>query len=303
MTIEQRLKNLEVPTGHIDMVLDTDAYNETDDQFAISLALRSKEKMTVKGFCAAPFLNERSESAGDGMEKSYNEIKKLLRLAGEESVPVCRGSEIFLPDEKTPVDSEAARFLCELAMNYDDTNPLYVVAIGAITNVASALLMKPEIAEKIVVVWLGGHALHWPDNREFNCFQDVAAARVVFGCGCPLVMLPCMGVVSGFGISGDELTAWLKNTNPLADYLAQQAIDAANLYAKGKVWTRVIWDVTAVGWLLNEGDRFMKHRLEYTPIPEYDDHWARDCRRPLCTYVYHIERDQLARELFAKLTK
>ena len=78
-------------------------------------------------------------------------------------------------------------------MAQPDDQPLYVVAIGAITNVASALLMKPEIAEKIVLVWLGGHAWTWPDTREFNLIQDVAAARVVFGCGVPLVQLSCMG--------------------------------------------------------------------------------------------------------------
>ena len=42
MTNEQRMKNLSVPKGMIDVVLDTDAYNEVDDQFAISYMLKSK---------------------------------------------------------------------------------------------------------------------------------------------------------------------------------------------------------------------------------------------------------------------
>ena len=81
-------------------------------------------------------------------------------------------------------------------MQYTEENPLYVVAIGAITNISSALLRNPEIKNRIVLVWLGGHAFHWPDNREFNLYQDVAGARIVCGCGVPLVLLPCMGVVS-----------------------------------------------------------------------------------------------------------
>lgn len=40
MTNEQYLKNLKVPTGQIDIVLDTDAYNEIDDQFAIAYMLK-----------------------------------------------------------------------------------------------------------------------------------------------------------------------------------------------------------------------------------------------------------------------
>ncbi len=47
-----------------------------------------------------------------------------------------------------------------------DDSLLYVATIGAITNVASAILMEPEIITRIVVVWLGGHALHWSDTRS-----------------------------------------------------------------------------------------------------------------------------------------
>ena len=36
MTNEQRIRNLSVPTGKVDVVLDTDAFNEIDDQFAIA---------------------------------------------------------------------------------------------------------------------------------------------------------------------------------------------------------------------------------------------------------------------------
>lgn len=302
LTMEQRLKNLEIPTGPVDMVLDTDAYNEIDDQFAISYALHATEKLNVLALYAAPFFNNRSNSPADGMERSYQEILKLLRLSKLE-YPVYRGSDRYLPDEQTPVASDAAKHLTELAMRYSPEKPLYVVAIGAITNVASALLMKPEIADNIVVVWLGGNALEWHDNIEFNIRQDVASARVVFASGAPLVMLPCLGVVSAFTSTEPELTYWLKGKNELCDYLVQHTVEAANEYAKGRVWSRVIWDVTTVGWLLNDGRRFMLDKLIPTPIPEYDHHYAQDPRRPLCRYVYHINRDALMGDLFAHISR
>lgn len=302
LTMEQRLKNLEIPTGPVDMVLDTDAYNEIDDQFAISYALHATEKLNVLALYAAPFFNNRSNSPADGMERSYQEILKLLRLSKLEC-PVYRGSDRYLPDEQTPVASDAAKHLTELAMRYSPEKPLYVVAIGAITNVASALLMKPEIADNIVVVWLGGNALEWHDNIEFNIRQDVASARVVFASGAPLVMLPCLGVVSAFTSTEPELTYWLKGKNDLCDYLVQHTVEAANEYAKGRVWSRVIWDVTTVGWLLNDGSRFMLDKLIPTPIPEYDHHYAQDPRRPLCRYVYHINRDALMGDLFAHISR
>ena len=83
MTTQQRLKNLAPPTGPVDVILDTDAYNEIDDQFAIAYLLRNQDRLNIKGFCAAPFFNENSLSPADGMERSYQELFKLLDLAGE----------------------------------------------------------------------------------------------------------------------------------------------------------------------------------------------------------------------------
>lgn len=305
MTQEQYLKNLMPPSHHADVILDTDAYNEVDDQFAIAYLLRS-EKLNPVGICAAPFLNEKSSSAEDGMQKSHAEILKLLKLMNrEEVVPrVYRGSDRFMRDETDAVDSPAARFIAASAAQYSAEHPLYVVAIGAITNVAAAVLLAPEaMRENTVIVWLGGHALDWAgQNREFNLRQDIAAARVVFDCGAPMVLLPCNGVVSSFRTTAPELDFWLKGKNPIATYLAENAEREANGYAAGKPWSRCIWDVTAVAWLLNDGERFLNTCQVPAPIPEYDHRWARDpFRRPIA-YVYNVRRDALFEDLFQSLT-
>lgn len=304
MTHEQYLKNLSVPTGCVDAILDTDAYNEIDDQFAIAYLLRAKDKVNTLGFCAAPFLNERSVSPEDGMEKSHQEIMKLLRLARrEDMVPhVYRGSCRYLPDEKTPVESPAARYIVKEALAHTPENPLYVVAIGAITNVASALLMEPAIKENIVIVWLGGHGHHLARNDEFNLVQDIAAARVIFGCGAPVVQLPCNGVVTHFAASRYELEHWLLGKSDLCTYLVENTIEAAESYAAGKPWTRIIWDVTAVAWLLDRENRFMDSDLRPSPIPEYDNRYAFDQGRHLIRYVNRVYRDDLFADLFEKLT-
>ena len=305
MTHEQLLKNLQVPTGPIDVVLDTDTYNEIDDQYALSYLLKSGEKLTVKGLYAAPFFNPNSTSPEDGMVRSYNEILHLLKLAGREDLNpiVYEGSRTYLPDEKTPVDSPAARALIELAKQYSPEKPLYVAAIGCITNVASALLLDPVIAENIVIVWLGGTALEWPHSAEFNLMQDVAAARVVFNSGAPVVQLPCAGVVSAFYTTEPELNYWLKGKNSLCDYLVEHTVEEANSYAEGKVWSRVIWDVTTIGWLLNDGNKFMESKILPSPICEYDNHYAFDFTRAPYCYVWSIKRDALFGDLFAKLAK
>lgn len=304
MTNEQYLKNLETPSGKVDVILDTDAYNEIDDQFAISYMLLSPEKLNVRGICAAPFHNQRSVSAEDGMEKSYDEILKLLELLGRADMKekTFKGSTAYLPDENTPVPSAAVDFMGKLSADYSPEAPLYIVAIGAITNVASAIFKYPCMKENCVIVWLGGHGHHMPSGAaEFNMKQDIAAARVVFGCGVPVVQLPCGGIVDHFTTTRPELEYWLKGKNPISDYLCENTVAEAESYAAGKPWSRVIWDVTAVAWLLNDGGRFMKDTLVTSPIPQYDMQYSFGFKRHFIRYVYSINRDALFGELFKKL--
>ena len=133
--------------------------------------------------------------------------------------------------------------------------------------------------------------------------QDVAAARVVMNSGVPLVQLPCFGVVDSFRISRPELEYWLKGKGALADYLVDSAVTEAESYAKGKPWTRVIWDVAAVAWLLNDKGRFLLSRLVPTPLPTYDHLYAPRAAAPVMAYVYHVKRDALMEDLIRKLTQ
>lgn len=301
---EKMLRRLQKPRGHVDVVIDTDTYNEIDDQYALAFSIKSKEKLNIVGIYAAPFYgNGNSSSPADGMEKSYNEIYNVLSLMKRDELKplVKRGAEAYLPSEKNTVDSEVARDLANRAMRYSSEKPLYIVSIGAITNIASAILMNPQITDRIVIVWLGGHALHWPHTQEFNMSQDVAAARVIFNSGAAVVQLPCMGVVSAFTVSGPELEYWLRGKSEICDYLVDYTTKTALKDAAFLNWTRAIWDVTAVAWLL-DGD-FMADRLEHIPIPQYDHHYSFDPTRHFYRYVYHINRDKLFEALFAKLSQ
>lgn len=296
------IKKLTRPTGKVDVVIDTDTFNEIDDQFALAYLIKLEAKLNLKAIYAAPFYNERSSGPKDGMEKSYEEILRILKIMDKEEYAsvTYKGSENYLQNEKEGIDSPAAQDLIARAMEREDDNPLYVIAIGAITNVASAILMEPKIIDKIVLIWLGGNAHHWPDNKEFNLMQDVAGARIVFGCGVPLVQLPCVGVVTEFKTTEPELEYWLRGKNTICDYLVDTTI------AEGKkmgvsCWSRVIWDVTAVAWLVEEN--LMYDRLEPSPIPEYDHTFSFDSDRHMMRYVYGLNRDKMFEHLFATLIK
>ena len=303
MTKEQYLKNLDLPKGKIDVILDTDAFNEIDDQFAISLLLKSEDRFSIKAITAAPFFNEKAQSPADGMEKSYNEILKLLSVAGKAELndKVFRGSERYLENEKTFVPSDAADAIIEIAKGYSVENPLYVIGIGAITNIASALIKAPEIAEKIVVLWLGGNAVYSNDNYEFNIRQDVAAARVVMDSVCPFILFPCQGVTDVCRTTGTDLKFWLKGKNALCDYLVDYTCMQAGKEAKTKAWGRVVWDIVTVVWFLrNEG---YASELIKAPIPEYDHKWAKATEdRKTIRCITHIDADTVFDELYTRLT-
>lgn len=278
------------------VILDTDAYNEIDDQYAIAYAMRSPDRVKLLAITAAPFFNSRSTSPADGMEKSYQEIKHITGLVDQNAcIPTYRGSCTYLPSAKEAVPSEAADAIVRLVR--ESTETVYIVAIGAITNVASALLLAPDIAKKAVLVWLGGHALHYPHNREFNLYQDVAGAQVVFDSEIPLIQIPCNGVCTEFLTTIPEVEYYLKNKNPLCDYL----LELTRAYnSKGrKAWSKVIWDVTAVAAVA------CPDTLEMVQIPRPivtdSSNYAFDNARPHYLYVRRIKRDALYADLFTKL--
>ncbi len=286
------------------VVLDTDTYNEVDDQFALAYLLGNEGKVQTQALYAAPFHNERSSSPEDGMERSYREILTILPLLGREDlVPrTYRGATAYLPNETTPVPSDAARDLAARAMHYTSEERLAVVAIGAITNIASAILLNPEITSRIEVIWLGGHALHHHTNNEFNMRQDIAAARVVISSGVPFTLVPCRGgVAEGFSLSLVEMDHHLKGKNPLCDYLLKTVHEQVDPYTDNPCVSRIIWDVTAVGCLLG-GARFMEMREEAAPMPSYRGVWEDARLAHKIRYIFHIHRDSLARHLIETLT-
>jgi hypothetical protein len=91
--------------------------------------------------------------------------------------------------------------------------------------------------------------------------------------------------------------------NDLCNYLCEYTIKTAESYAAGKPWSRPIWDVTAVAWLLNDHMRFMNERLIHSPIPEYDHHYAYNENRHFIKYIYEIKRDALFEDLFRVLAE
>jgi len=292
------------PENTVDVVIDTDTYNEVDDQFAIAYALRNP-KINIKGFTVAPFRKStRVKDTAEGLQKSREEIELVLKLCGNSDLKgsIFIGGENFMRDENTPVESGAARYLIEASRGYTKTNRLYILAIGAITNIASAILFDPSIVDRICVVWLGGSALGWWTNNEYNMHQDVAAARVVMGSHAAFVKIPAHGVTSVFSTTRYELEYWLRDKNTICDYLLSNCISYSEAKTKHRAWSRVIWDVLAPAYLLNEDERFMSGSIINRVLPSADSKTYE--QKPLdhkMFYIHQINRDALMSDLFEKL--
>ncbi|WP_281299261.1 nucleoside hydrolase [Flavobacterium limnophilum] len=114
-----------------------------------------------------------------------NELLSTMQLTGK--IPVFEGGANGLLDIKTPIPSEGAKAIIKEAMREDTKMPLYVVCGAGLTNIASAYLMEPRIAKKIILVWIGGPeyqglAIPPPKGQklEYNLGIDVKACQVIF---------------------------------------------------------------------------------------------------------------------------
>ena len=206
---------------------------------------------------------------------------------------------------------------------------LYVIAIGEITNVASAILMDPQIIKKIVVVWLAGQPLYWPHTIEFNLGQDLHASRTILDSGVPLVIVPCMSVASYLAVTGPELEANIKGSSRLGTYLcdtvtSQMSQEMAQnwlmlfhqTYCKGLddygdegmptttsmlSPSRIIWDISTVAWLLNP--TWCPSSLVPTPRLTDEHTYIEDISRHDMRIVRFIYRDAVLGDMFEKIRK
>jgi purine nucleosidase len=291
------IKALEPPVGKVDMVLDTDTYNEIDDQFALAYAMHSPEKLNIKAIYAAPFFNDRSTGPEDGMEKSYEEILRLLKRMDVNSDKfVYRGSTRYLGRENRPVESEAVEDLITRSREYSSEKRLYVVAIGAITNIASAIMIEPSMVERIVVVWLGGHALYWPHTKEFNLAQDVDAANIIFGSGVPILLVPCLPVASHTLTTLVELEQGLGRSTQLNSFLIDRFMEYSQSHF---AYAKEIWDIAPIGWMINA--EWAPSHLDHSPIVQNDWRYSIDRRRHLIRVVDSLDRNAIFGDMFKKL--
>ena len=248
----------------IRVITDTDAKNEADDQYAIVHTLLSP-RFDNRGIVAAHFGDKKSKTS---MEDSFQEIQTILQLMNisDERLAV-RGASHPLPNESTPKTSPGAELIIKEAMA-NDSRPLFVTFLGPLTDIASAYLMEPRIAEKVTIIWIGGGK--YPiGGREYNLSNDIHAANVVFKSNIPVWQVP-QNVYRQVMVSLTELESKVKPCGKIGEYLFEQLVKWSHtpygmqsLYRTGECWC--LGDSPAIGLMLYEHE----FHYDFIPAPEF----------------------------------
>lgn len=260
--------------GNIPVIIDTDTANEADDQFAVVYAALTAS-IKLDAVLIAPFSNGIEKDPFISIDRSMAEAERFLGLAGAD-VPVIEGSREFLRDTATPVESPAAKYLVERLSALPEGEKMVICAIGCGTNIASALLKEPGIADKMILLWQVGHVPECPEGGEFNMCQDVNAARVIFASSVELIQLPAYGAASEILLSVGEMRCNINGKSDVGTALFSTLCTYIGTKGDGTDDGRqkIIWDIASVGVLAGCSATFDEHprrvRLSDTEFIEAD---------------------------------
>jgi purine nucleosidase len=282
------------------VIIDTDAKNEADDQFAIVHALLSST-LDVRGLVAAHFGTRRSQRS---MAESREEIDLLLRLMDlTGKVTVADGATTGLADEHTPQDSPGARLIIAESLLAAEDDPLFVAFLGPLTDIASAILLDPEIVHRnVVVIWIGGvgyGGLTSYPGIEFNLSNDIAAANVVFDSGIEIWQVPS-SVYSMVSVGYAELDEKIGQAGPLGEYLIRQLHEWNATYHSEPIESRSLGDSPAISLMLfPRGGTFRT-----IPAPRFgaEGHYVPGSGHPI-RVCESVDVRFLLEDMFAKIRK
>ena len=278
----------------INVILDTDTYNECDDQFALAYLIKSQDMFNIEAITVAPYSHtKRDVKVIDGQELSYNEILKICNWLNFDTIDkVFKGSMDYIQNGYDE-NNDAVNKIIEVALKNDKT---YILEIGAITNIALAIKKEPKIIDRIEIIWLGGNEIEYKDNLEYNFKQDIEAVKIVFDSTVKMTILPCKNVVLDLRIDIAELKSKLDNRKELNKYLIERFYNDGY---HGIQETRVIWDISVIAYMINK-NWFETEKISCPNIKEDSSYELTDNRHSI-TFVTKLDRDRIYEDLFRKL--
>lgn len=225
------------------VIIDADTGNEVDDLYAVVRGLIVPD-WEVLGLNATQW-QVSHWTVDNTMENSYRLNQVLLsylKLNGQ--VKSNRGATARLFDWGNKSQTSAAsEFIADQAMQIEDEK-LIVIALGALTNVASAILDHPEITDKIKLYWLGT-SYNFNEgimkNTDFNNIMDVQAVDVILNSDVELHIIPS-NVAAAMTFDYQETEDKFAGKHDLLDFLLQRWFN----HLDGGRRERTIWDLALI---------------------------------------------------------
>lgn len=232
----------------IDVIIDTDAKNEADDQYAITHALLSP-KLNILGIIASHFGTKRSH---DSMEESYKECEKIISIMNMKSLKAYRGNKTNITSVQNYEVSEGVDFIIDQAHKAKDH--VNIAVIGPLTNVAAAILKDPSIKDKIRVIWTGGTFCDIKKSgKEANARNDYLAVNIVMETCTKILQIP-FEIYSKVQVSIAELEYKVKPCGEIGAYLFSQLVNfnytVNRPWLQGESWC--FGDTSVISMLINE---------------------------------------------------
>jgi purine nucleosidase len=250
----------------IPVILSTDVGNEVDDQWAIAYLLTNPQ-FEVLGILSAHAPTLPDPSAHTTYLVLLDEVENRLGMVTHS--PLLEGSNLPLEDTKVLRNNAAVGFIEQSSKKFSKDNRLTVLTIGAATDVASAILVDPSIADRIQVVAMGFNS--WADGgNEYNVENDPKAWQVILRSNVPVVIGSGNVCRAYLGLTFDQARELISNHGPVGEWLWDQYQAWYFRYVKPlrkDDFTKpsVVWDIITMAYLLKMTGQ------EVYPRPELKD--------------------------------
>ena len=225
------------------VIVDADTGNEVDDFYALALIL-ADSSAEVTALNAAHWQTSHW-AVNRTMENSHRLNQQLLGEMGLQ-VKTLRGAQARMYDwgDRAQHSAAAYNIIAQAKQNKEVT----VLVLGALTNVASAVFISPEIAENLKVYWLGT-TIDFDTNvlkrNDFNALMDPFALDYLLDSKVDMNIMP-INVAFDMEIGYEELSQAIGNTK-LGNFLIKRWDD----HLDGARKSRVLWDLALVSVFLN----------------------------------------------------
>lgn len=252
------------------IILDTDIGDDVDDALALALILNSPEldlrgvttvyrDASRRALLAQHFLEvwERHDvPVAAGCSKPL--LSDYITQLGNQILVLEEAGKSMIPT--APTEHAVDFLLRTISSDQASTeNPITIVPIGPLTNVALALAKDPSLASRCRIVLMGGMWNQQAENFkvEYNIYCDPEAAQIVFNSGAPIWMVG-LDVTLKCNLREEHIEQLAKETSPRV----QVAARVIELFKQERKRLPTLHDPLAVLTLFSECVRFEEKRID-----------------------------------------